>query len=239
MKRIGNILTLILVMASSSLYGQYLGFERIEDTDVRKWIPKFEFEYYGAYHFGDSEAESTLVLFPAGEEIIGQVQSGTWNDDASAWLNIYDNLSNVRIDAQGRFRSDQYNGRFVFYENGGERQRCLKIYDSWTGVASKKGEYEVGCKDDAATDYMFPGKYAHASTRPLSTDELQQRSQYELKLMRNEIFARYGYRFRSGGEMDTYFRQQKWYRPQHADVKQFLTSLEKSNIKLIQAAERK
>ena len=56
--------------------------------------------------------------------------------------------------------------------------------------------------------------------------------------MRNEIFARYHYKFRPGGAMDTYFKQQDWYSGQHDNVNDFLTELEKANIKLIRQIEK-
>jgi hypothetical protein len=60
-----------------------------------------------------------------------------------------------------------------------------------------------------------------------------------LQLMRNEIFARYGYKFRSGGDMDNYFSTQDWYRPQFDDVTSKLTEIERINIDLIQVLEKR
>ena len=57
--------------------------------------------------------------------------------------------------------------------------------------------------------------------------------------MRNEIFARYGYIFNSGGEMEAYFKKQDWYSAHHSDVNNFLTELEKENIKQIKSIENK
>jgi len=59
----------------------------------------------------------------------------------------------------------------------------------------------------------------------------------DLKMMRNEIYARYGYIFKPGSEMDTYFKMQGWYKCQHRDVNACLTDLGKRNIKLIQMIE--
>lgn len=56
--------------------------------------------------------------------------------------------------------------------------------------------------------------------------------------MRNEIFARYGYKFKTGGKMDSYFQQQDWYKKQHDNVNDFLTGIEQQNIKLIQQIEQ-
>ena len=55
--------------------------------------------------------------------------------------------------------------------------------------------------------------------------------------MRNEIFARYGYIFKEGGEMEKYFKSQDWYTPEHKNVNDFLTEIEKENLKLIREVE--
>jgi len=59
-----------------------------------------------------------------------------------------------------------------------------------------------------------------------------------LQVMRNEIYARHGYKFKAGGEMARYFGQQEWYRPQFDDVTSKLTDIERINIELIQALEK-
>ena len=56
--------------------------------------------------------------------------------------------------------------------------------------------------------------------------------------MRNEIFARYGYKFVTGGAMDKHFSKQDWYKPIYASVDAFLTEIEKLNIKVIQEVEK-
>ena len=59
-----------------------------------------------------------------------------------------------------------------------------------------------------------------------------------LQVMRNEIYARHGYIFKAGGEMDRYFSKQDWYRPQYDDVTSKFTEIERINIALIQALEK-
>ena len=232
------LLAIMLSFSITTAYGQFLGFDRIDDANVNGWSSGFAFEYFGAYHFGDSEAESTLVIFPAGDVVIAQIISGEWNADATSWINFYRNLSNVKIDSRGRFYSDQYRGEFVSYSDNGKLTKCLKIYDSWSGVSTTPGEYELGYKLDLFMDALYPGNYVIASTQPLTADALRKYSATQLKIMRNEIFARYGYTFKPQGQMDIHFRQQNWYRPQHSNVNNFLTALEKANIKLIQAEEK-
>lgn len=59
----------------------------------------------------------------------------------------------------------------------------------------------------------------------------------ELKIMRNEIFARYGYTFKTK-EMIYHFRKQRWYRPMNTNVTSMLTSIEKENGRRIQMYEK-
>jgi len=56
-----------------------------------------------------------------------------------------------------------------------------------------------------------------------------------LKIMRNEILARYGYQFND--EMAEYFVDREWYAPQSSDVSGKLTEIERINIGIIKKLE--
>lgn len=79
-------------------------------------------------------------------------------------------------------------------------------------------------------------KYPEASSRHLTSEDLAGKSIWELKIMRNEIFARHGYKFKSD-DMREYFNKQKWYKPQYDDVTSKLTEIENANIKMIKQYE--
>lgn len=81
-----------------------------------------------------------------------------------------------------------------------------------------------------------PGNYPEASARNLSEGELATKSCYELKIMRNEIYARHGYIFKTA-DMRAYFSRQSWYRPQASDVAGRLSGVERRNTQLIQQYE--
>jgi len=81
------------------------------------------------------------------------------------------------------------------------------------------------------------GKYTDVSNYFFNEDDLESISSDELKIMRNEIFARYGYIFKEGGEMNNYFKNEKWYKPKLNNVDSKLTQLEKYNIQLIRKYE--
>ncbi len=60
----------------------------------------------------------------------------------------------------------------------------------------------------------------------------------DLDLMRNEIFADYGFKFKSD-KWKTYFNKQKWYVPQKDNVDEYLTPIDQHNIKVILAEKKK
>ncbi|GHN02274.1 hypothetical protein WSM22_37630 [Cytophagales bacterium WSM2-2] len=87
----------------------------------------------------------------------------------------------------------------------------------------------------AQTD--LPGDYPEVSTRELEAKELDAYDEEILVIMRNEIFARYGYIFKNA-DLRKHFTEQSWYKPRFADVSAQLTELEKSNIRLLLSMEK-
>jgi hypothetical protein len=82
------------------------------------------------------------------------------------------------------------------------------------------------------------GRYQFASTYILIDNILSYFSQTELKMIRNEIFARHGYIFK-GADMKDYFAKQEWYKSKYDNVDDKLSELEKLNIELIKRYEMK
>ena len=84
----------------------------------------------------------------------------------------------------------------------------------------------------SSNSYRFP----QASERLLSASDLSGLSKYDLKIMRNEIFARHGYVFQTK-DMKNYFQNQSWYTPRYSNVTSMLTSIEQKNIAMIKRYE--
>ena len=80
------------------------------------------------------------------------------------------------------------------------------------------------------------GLYPYTSQRLLNADELVNKSQKDLRIMRNEIYARHGFIFKSQ-EMSSYFSSQLWYTPQYDNVIDMLSAIEKENIAMIKRYE--
>jgi len=77
----------------------------------------------------------------------------------------------------------------------------------------------------------------HSSSRALTDADLNGLSAHQLMIARNEIFARHGRRF-SDQSIQNHFNAQSWYQPRlPLGVEPTLTSLELSNVALIQAHE--
>ncbi len=80
------------------------------------------------------------------------------------------------------------------------------------------------------------GRFPQASDRYLNYSDINHLNKSQLKAMRNEIFARHGYIFKTKA-MSQYFSGQSWYKPLYKDVTSKLTDIEKHNVNLIKQYE--
>jgi hypothetical protein len=101
--------------------------------------------------------------------------------------------------------------------------------------------------DDAAENVVFVAnrnsptevykrEYPFTSEQYLSKYDLAEFGMEELRIMRNEIFAWHGYIFKSE-DLQKYFLQTSWYKPRFHNVSDYLSTIEKQNIKMIKATE--
>lgn len=94
--------------------------------------------------------------------------------------------------------------------------------------------------------YRFPGDTNHPDNRFHNFDWLSERkvtstdlsglSAGDLRLLRNAIFAKHGYRFKDV-DLSEYFGRFPWYDPRYSDVSSRLSKLESENIAFIQRFE--
>ena len=75
-------------------------------------------------------------------------------------------------------------------------------------------------------------KFSIVSERVLSKKELRKYTKKELDIMRNEIFAEYGYIFKTS-KWSNYFKLKSWYKPNTEFSGSLLNEIEKINIKNI------
>ncbi len=81
-----------------------------------------------------------------------------------------------------------------------------------------------------------PRQYPEVSERMLEKAELSNKTKDELKTMRNEVFAWYGYIFKNES-LKNYFSTKAWYTPQFINVDNKLSAIERENIILIKTIE--
>lgn len=217
----------------------YGGFEVPEYINANAIKPEkpqnIEF-YKGIYSFGYSEMESSIIVVIDSNQMYLQRRSGKFSENGNTWIWEYQNARNIKL-VGNKFAAQGWKGEFVTYTY------CPKEIDDNMNIKSfpKKSIHGlILCMSVADTYFEFGEKsentldeYPITFTRSIKELDLKGKTKIELKIMRNEIYARYGFIFQPNGEMDIYFRKQQWYTPQTKLVDNFLTELEKKNIKFL------
>jgi hypothetical protein len=85
---------------------------------------------------------------------------------------------------------------------------------------------------------VSPGDMEHFETRLVSEEMLKGLSLHELRLLRNEVYARRGRQFRTEW-LSQYFWSQPWYEAREDKAEPELSEVEKKNVETIVAYERK
>lgn len=146
----------------------------------------------------------------------------------------------------GSFKDNGGTMEFVVREPGddkgdGEFQFKLapgkpKLIGSWTQYKdrSQSVTYELEKKTFKYNPKL--GQYPQSSTRLLTEADVENMMPEELRIMRNEIYARHGYSFRMA-DMRKHFSEQPWYMPMSSDVSTVLTKTEEKNAALIKRYE--
>lgn len=105
-------------------------------------------------------------------------------------------------------------------------------YDGVTLSGIEKSNVEL-IKGQEKTGFILPG----SDQRRLTESEIANLTLEQLRVARNEIYARHGYIFKSE-ELNSYFKQKSWYHEDAAYDGITLSEIEKYNVELIQNNER-
>lgn len=117
------------------------------------------------------------------------------------------------------------------------------LIGTWSDVSTyPEGSYTLKngkfvCSTKIPYEEATHGLFAVASIRKLTEDEVKNCDKAQLKVMRNEIYARHGYKFKTETMLD-YFAECNWYSGIETNVDSKLTKIEKENIELIQKYEK-
>ena len=117
-------------------------------------------------------------------------------------------------------------------------------------ASSKRGKnnyvYDEGDNDETGAEILYAEEgslgdlddFDWLSERYVTPDDLNWRSIDSLRILRNWIFARHGYKFKSQ-DLIQYFSQYPWYTPRFDNVNSQLSEIELYNIDLIKKYEDK
>jgi len=216
---------------SQVIVGGDTGSEFGNPKRFEKWNVTQKADYQGVFHFGFSEGESMLFLVVDRDSCYAFIKYGEFINGGRGfqWHSI--SLSKIRVDGN-KFFSDQTQGEFVMYDWGTRKSTGLIVHNPW------KRNVETGISEFgffiSKLDGWFNGRYPFTSYRILTENELYQMTSSNLRIMRNEIYARQGYKFNPDGEMDIYFRKQNWYKPRFDNVDHSLIEIEKKMCKQYQ-----
>lgn len=135
--------------------------------------------------------------------------------------------------------SMQYTEGLKFYEKSRlliSKNKALANYDNLP-IAFLQNLPSASVRIDGNADnptWKHLKLAARMSKEPIAIGELQANSLTELSLLRNEVFARYGYEFSDA--LQPYFEKKGWYK-KSANQSITLSDIEESNIKTIKTIE--
>lgn len=232
---------LILISISFQIFSQTFinGFEiEMEVKKSTKIIDPSSDQIIGIYKFGDSEGESELFINKIDDSYIIQIKYGTFvtntENQIDKFAYRYYTIQNIVL-KDGVLKGNNFEANFYNVETH-KNMFGLHVLETDFELINKN---EFGKKIGKGNDF-YEGDFTIASKKFLSDDFLNSQSLRNLKLMRNEIYARYGYDFKSGGEMEKYFEKKSWYAPNSNFNEALLTVVEKKNVeKIIQFEKTK
>jgi len=128
--------------------------------------------------------------------------------------------------------TDAYDGEFDFDWD----RASGTIQGKWKAFKNNTPERKYKLERRAFEYKAEVGSYPETSTKVLKVADVNNLLKQELRIMRNEIYARHGYSFKKK-DMREYFDAQDWYMPMHTDIRTNLTEVEKKNVELIRRYE--
>ena len=196
-------------------------------SEIKKIINPKKKDYEGSYNFGKSEGESDLEVIYSNGKFYARTEYADWENNT--WVGKSDRLSVKYL--KYRIVIDKTEYELSISDN--ERGLISHYYES----VEKKTHHYI--QFNPGNDIEKPkGQYPESSFVKLSLEELTELPKTELKIIRNEIFARNGYIFKSGGKMDNYFSKKEWYRLVNKKDNIKFSDIEKYNIELILKLEK-
>jgi len=185
-----------------------------------------------------------VVIYTVAEALSNEsVSVGTWGlngDKNSVDVNLeYTKYIKPAPDAKVNLpvgSTETYDKYVAAYKKENEKPEAVSIQADGCTVYENHSYSSATELIDACLRNKGKRKYAFVSYKALDEDELQKYSAQELRIMRNEIYASYGYMFKDA-KLKSYFESRSFY-GNMANVDAFMNDFEKSNINLIKKVEK-
>lgn len=205
-------------------WGEDFSMESHKDQDGTLWT---EFHEEPDYSNGEGGWLCSILQFPGNE------------------LTQYNYLPNYEYLGEIRPAGSTVYGLVIEYPSDvqpstAQMDRYFKMYDDLELLKESitaKGAAKIAWGEGGVTEYIMP----ESDFVYFSEYDLKDMTKEELRLARNEIYARHGRKFNSA-DLQAYFSSKSWYVP-GVDADKFdesvLNDAEKHNIKLIEEFEKK
>ena len=213
------------------------------------WMPQWRSELQGfGFELLDNSWGETQLAGESGFEVLAYGEcytkdqgNGQTNSQQQYWIDnglviggIYG--PDTQMVMQMNRTMQPYAGGSSSVSSGGEGN----VYSGQAAASGQAAFPGQAASGQAAVlgngDYILP----NSSTIYLTRADLAGLSQEQLRLARNEIYARHGRKFKTK-EIQDYFNSKSWYTgtiESNAFKDEYLNSYEKENIKLIQSLEK-
>ena len=147
-------------------------------------------------------------------------------------------ISEIQDEIKEKSEEENYNYKAEDKSQETEKEVTDRVGNKDSEITSENTEEKIesNVPDTGSTDYILPD----SSQRILSNDEINILSKADLRLARNEIYARHGRKF-DDQELQNYFNSKSWYRGsiEPDDFSEsFLSEIEKANIDTIKKYEK-
>lgn len=181
---------------------------------------------YWVGQFGQNKINIALTEIKDGTAIGHSICAGNYRLITGTEKELGPNRFEYNLNEPG---DDQYDGNFEFTID----LEAGTLSGKWTpfkAESNKAKTYTLSKKEVVYNENN--GEYTQASKKLLTEEDVENMDAYDLKLMRNEIYARHGYSFKNK-EIRKHFEQFDWYIPTSVDVRENLKDIEVKNIALI------